>query len=68
VVRRPRHRPAEELAAAPERVADDVLATLGLEPEPGRRAEVPPELTRQADSVNDAWAARYRELARLDPT
>jgi len=53
----------EELAVEPERVARDVLAFLGLE----ARAplEIPAELTRQADEVNDEWARLYRERAGL---
>ena len=53
----------EELAAEPERAAAEVLSWLGIEPR--TPLSVPPELTRQADEINDEWAARYRELARL---
>jgi LPS sulfotransferase NodH len=53
----------EELADEPERVAQGVLAYLGLEAV--APLEIPADLTRQADAVNDEWSARYRELARI---
>lgn len=55
----------EELAAAPERIARELLTALGLHPQPDHRIEVPSELTRQADETNAVWAARYRGLAGL---
>ncbi len=57
----------EQLAAAPERIGCEVLAALGITPQPGGRVDVPPELARQADEVNAAWGARYRQLAGLEP-
>jgi LPS sulfotransferase NodH len=56
----------EELAAAPEQIGREVLAALGLELQPGGSLDAPPELTPQADAVNAAWSARYRQLAGLD--
>ena len=53
----------EELAAEPERVAQGVLDFLGLEA--AAPLVAPADLTRQADEVNLAWSARYRELAGL---
>ena len=51
----------EELGEEPAPVARRVLRLLGREGEPDPAA-TPQE--RQADELNTAWAARYRELAR----
>lgn len=48
----------EELSVAPERVGGEVLAALGLKPQPGHTVEVPPWLTPQADETNTVWATR----------
>lgn len=53
----------EELCRDAERVAAELLAQLGHEGEADLRP--PSFMVRQADSVNEEWSSRYRELAGL---
>jgi trehalose 2-sulfotransferase len=55
----------EDLCVHTVGVVRDVLSSLGIEPQPDAIIDVPAELTRQSDSVNADWCARYRELAGL---